>query len=195
MKTIIKSALLTLALVLVGTSFTTSEEAVGNESSTIIWTGTKVTGEHTGTLDFKTVAWKFDEAGTLISANFIVDMTSIKNTDLDKESAAKLVGHLNSADFFNTAVYPTAEFKTTSVKSIGDGEYEITGDMTIKETTESLTFNANVTNDGHMKHGTATVTIDRSKYDVRYGSGSFFDGLGDKMIYDDFVLEIDIKKH
>jgi len=154
-----------------------------------------VTGEHTGTIDFKAIAWKFDKAGTLVSANFTVDMTSIKCTDLDEKNGAKLVGHLGSADFFNTTVYPTAQFKTTGVKSMGKGAYEVTGDLTIKDITEPITFSANVSSDGHMRTGTAEVAIDRTKYDIKYGSGSFFDGLGDKMINDEFALVIEIKKH
>ena len=195
MRTIIKTGLLAIIFTVAVSSFTTPAEVVGHESSSIVWTATKVTGEHTGTLDFKTVAWKFDEGGMLISANFIVDMTSIKNTDLDEKNGAKLVGHLNSPDFFDTAVYPTAQFKTTAVKSMGEGEYEITGDMTIKDITKPLTFNANVADDGHVKHATAKVTIDRAKYDVKYGSGSFFDDLGDNLISDEFTLDIDITKH
>ncbi len=197
MKTFIKSGLFALTLGLIAVSFTSSPAVsdAGEESSSIVWTGKKVTGEHTGTIDFKTIAWKFDKAGTLVSANFTVDMTSIKCTDLDEKNGAKLVGHLGSADFFNTTVYPTAQFKTTGVKSMGKGAYEVTGDLTIKDITEPVTFSANVSSDGHMRAGTAEVAIDRTKYDIKYGSGSFFDGLGDKMINDEFVLTIDIKKH
>lgn len=195
MRTILKSGIFTLVLALVAVSFTTSTEDIGHESSTINWTGTKVTGTHTGTIDFKTAAWKFDAEGALVSANFIVDMTSIKCTDLDEKNGKKLIGHLSSPDFFNTVAFPTAQFKTTAIKSLGKGDYEITGDMSIKDITMPLTFNANISTDGHVKNGTATIAIDRTKYDIKYGSGSFFDGLGDKMISDEFVLEVDIKKH
>lgn len=176
-------------------SFTADEPALGKETSSIVWTGKKVTGEHTGTIDFKHVAWKFDGNGALISANFSVDMTTIVNTDLGGEYKGKLEGHLASEDFFNTAKFPTADFVTTSVKPLGKGAYEISGDLTIKGIKESLTFEAMVKDDGHMKHATATVSIDRTKYGVKYGSGKFFDNLGDKMIDDEFILQIDIKKH
>lgn len=178
-------------------AFTTSpaDSTPGHESASITWTGTKVTGSHTGQVDFQKHNWKFDDAGTLVSASFFVDMTTITCTDLDEKTGAKLVGHLNSQDFFNTAEYPTASFKSTSVKSLGKGEYAITGDMTIKNITEEMTINATISNDGHLTTATSKVEIDRTKFDIKYGSGSFFDDLGDNMIHDQFVLDIEIKKH
>jgi polyisoprenoid-binding protein YceI len=122
-------------------------------------------------------------------------MTTIAVTDLEGEMKGKLEGHLASKDFFNIAEFPKASFKTSKVKSLGKGMYEVTGDLTIKSITNPITFNAQVENDGHMKHATASVIVDRSKFDIRYGSESFFDGLGDKMIYDEFTLDIDIWKH
>ena len=41
-------------------------------------------------------------------------------------------------------------------------------------------------------NATATMTIDRSEFNIRYGSGSFFENLGDKTIYDEFDLEVNL---
>ena len=194
MKTTISTLALAAVVGLFSMSFTSANEE-GKESATIKWNGKKVTGEHSGTVNFDRFDWKFDANGALVSANFFVDMTSIAVTDLEGEMKGKLEGHLKSADFFNIKEFPTANFVTTAVKSMGKGAYEITGDLTIKGITKPLTFTAQIENDGHMKHATASVVIDRSEYDVRYGSGSFFDGLGDNLIYDDFTLDIDIWKH
>jgi polyisoprenoid-binding protein YceI len=194
MKTNILSIMMVLLVGLSSFSFTSLLEE-GKESATIQWVGKKVTGEHSGTVDFKDLNWKFDANGALVAANFTVDMTSIAVTDLEGDMKGKLEGHLSSADFFNVEEHPTASFTTTEVKSLGKGAYEITGDLVIKGISEPITFNAQVDNDGHMKHATANVEVDRAKYDIRYGSGSFFEGLGDKMIYDEFTLRIDIKKH
>ncbi|NNC82310.1 MAG: YceI family protein [Flavobacteriales bacterium] len=194
----IKSITLIMACVigLSTMSFTTNGASTeGKESATIIWKAEKVTGKHQGTVNFKNINWNFDSNGTLESADFTVDMTSIAVTDLEGDMKGKLQGHLSSEDFFHVEEHPEAHFKTTAVKSLGKGAYDITGDLTIKGITKPLSFQAQVENDGHMKHATATVVIDRSEYDVRYGSNSFFKGLGDKAIYDDFTLEVDIKKH
>lgn len=195
MKMKLTSIALAITLGIANISAVMPSEMEGKESATITWTAKKVTGEHTGTVQFQKFDWKFDEKGSLVSANFFVDMTTIQVTDLEGEMKGKLEGHLSSPDFFNVKEFPTATFETTEVKSLGKGAYEITGDLTIKGITQPLSFNAEINNDGHMKHASANVVIDRAKFDVRYGSGSFFEGLGDKMIYDEFTLNINIDKH
>lgn len=172
-----------------------SAETVNDDSqSSIKWVGKKVTGQHEGTIDFKSVEINYDSDGDLVGMSFVVDMNSIKCTDLDGEYGDKLVGHLKSEDFFGVSKYSEASFIATKVVNQKDGNYMITGDIKIKEKTESITFEADLKKDGMMVTGNANVILDRSKFDVRYGSGSFFDGLGDNMIYDDFELEISIKE-
>ena len=120
-------------------------------------------------------------------------MTTINCEDLQGEWADKLVSHLKSDDFFGVATYPTAKFVITSVVSRGKpGEYKIVGDLTIKETTKEIKFNALLNEVDGKNVATADITIDRSEFDVRYGSGSFFDNLGDKTIYDEFELSINL---
>jgi polyisoprenoid-binding protein YceI len=127
------------------------------------------------------------------SAEFTVDMTTIKNTDLEGEWAGKLEGHLNSDDFFGTATYPTAKFVSTSVRSLdAAGNYEVTGNLTVKKDTHPVTVKMNAVEKTGVVAATGKITIDRSKYDVRYGSTSFFEGLGDKAIYNDFDLEFSL---
>ena len=118
-------------------------------------------------------------------------MNSIACTDLSGEYAGKLVGHLKSDDFFGVANYPTAKFVITKVVSRGTpGAYKVQGDLTIKGITQSIKFNADLKEDGTKTVAEAKITVDRSDYNIRYGSGSFFENLGDKTIYDDFDLEI-----
>jgi len=125
----------------------------------------------------------------LLPPYFEIDMTSIASTDLQGEYADKLVGHLKSDDFFGVATYPTAKFAITKVVSRGKvGDYKVTGNLTIKETTKEIRFNVNVDNSTSVPVATADITIDRSDFNVKYGSGSFFDNLGDKTIYDEFDL-------
>ena len=127
------------------------------------------------------------EGDQLVGGEFVVDMTSISNEDLSGDNRAKLEGHLKSDDFFGVENYPTAKLVITNVVK-NENTYKVTGDLTIKETTEPITFDLEEAGDNF----TTTLTIDRSKYNVRYGSGSFFDNLGDKTIYDDFTLDINL---
>lgn len=188
MKSIKFFTLLTL-FAFVGFSFTAIINiAVDTTASQVTWKGYKVTGEHTGTIAIKSGNFTYD-GDALTGGNFEIDMSTITSTDLEGKSAKKLVGHLKSDDFFGVATYPTAKFEVTKVVSRGKaGDYKITGNLTIKETTKEIRFNATVDNSTGVPVATADITIDRSAFDVKYGSGSFFDNLGDKTIYDEFDL-------
>ncbi|MEP0305210.1 MAG: YceI family protein, partial [Maribacter dokdonensis] len=100
----------------------------------------------------------------------------------------KLEGHLKSADFFGVESNPTSKLVFTSVKPMNDNSYTVTGDLTIKGITKPVTLVVSM----FENKASATLKIDRTKYDIKYGSGSFFDNLGDKAIYDDFDLVVDL---
>jgi polyisoprenoid-binding protein YceI len=117
-------------------------------------------------------------------------MTSIKVKDLQGETAGKLEGHLKSDDFFSAATFPTATLIILEAKDKGKGNYEIKANLTIKGITQPVTFPAAVTQDGSRFKATAQISIDRSLYEVKYGSGKFCDNLGDKTIYDNFDLTV-----
>ncbi|MBK8349215.1 MAG: YceI family protein [Saprospiraceae bacterium] len=158
-------------------------------SSNVVWKGFKVTGSHEGNIKFKSGSLTFN-GDVLTGGDLVVDMNSMDCTDLTGGGKGKLEGHLKSDDFFGTAAHPTASIKFTKVVSRGlTGEYKITANITIKKTTKEIKFNATV-KDGA---GTAAIKIDRTDFDVKYGSGSFFDSLGDKTIYDEFDLNVAIK--
>ena len=183
---------------IVGFSFTVvpAEIAVFNVNTTdsnVQWKGYKVTGEHAGTVNLKSGDLTFDDAGNLVGGSIVMDMTSIKVTDLEGEWAQKLEGHLKSADFFGIEKHPTATLQITRVVPKGTpGDYKVTGNLTIKETTKEIRFYTHIDSEGEMLKATADIKIDRTDFDVRYGSGSFFDGLGDKTIYDEFDLTANI---
>lgn len=183
-------AVLALALFSLAFNAPVEKVAVDTEKSLIVWKGYKVTGSHTGTIRVKSGSLDMQD-GMLKGGSFSIDMNSIACTDLTGGGADKLVGHLKSDDFFGVQKYPTATFTITSVVSRGTpGDYKIIGNMKIKETTKSIRFNANIKEEGGVKVATADIVLDRSEYDVRFGSGSFFDSLGDKTIYDEFDLQI-----
>jgi len=186
MKTIKNTLVIALALTLV--SFTTSliKKDVKVTDSTITWTGHKLTGKHEGTINLKEGTLTFD-AKKLIAANFIIDMTSINTTDLKGEGKTNLDGHLKSDDFFNVKEFPTATFKTTEISlKEKSGSYDVTGDMTIKGITNPVTFTMHVTEHS----ATAKLKVNRAKHKVKYGSSSFYDNLKDKVISDEFDLDI-----
>lgn len=123
--------------------------------------------------------------------SFEIDMQSIKNTDIENEEYnQKLVGHLKSDDFFGVEKYPKASFVIKEVDQKNASKYHVKGDITIKGTTKSIEFPVEISMMDDKAVASASITIDRSEFDIRYGSGSFFDGLGDKMIYDDFTLDV-----
>lgn len=164
------------------------EKQVNTEASKVVWKGYKVTGSHEGTIKVKEGALQFD-GDVLVGGSFVMDMTTIGSTDLQGDYKGKLDGHLKSDDFFGVEKFPTASLIFTNVKSTGKNSYEVTGDITIKGTTESIAFDLSV----YGSKANASIKIDRSKFDVRYGSTSFFDGLKDKAIYDEFDIVADLE--
>ncbi len=167
-----------------------STMSVNSEESKVVWLGKKVTGEHSGEIKMAFGDLQFD-GDALTGGSFEIDMNTISNSDIENEEyKQKLVGHLKSDDFFGVKEYPKASFVITDVEHKKAGKYLVKGDITIKGITKSIEFPAQVTMLDSKATATASLTIDRSEFNVKYGSGSFFDGLGDKMIYDDFTLDI-----
>lgn len=158
------------------------------EDSKIAWTGKKVGGSHTG--EIQLLSGYLEKSGdAFVSGKFVADMTSISNYDIeDEDSKAQLVGHLKSDDFFGVDEYPTATLEIKNGEKIESGKYKFTGNMTIKGQTNPVSFEAEV--DGKTFAG--KLVVDRSKYNVRYGSDSFFDNLGDNLIFDDFELDFKV---
>ncbi|MBU1371162.1 MAG: YceI family protein [Bacteroidetes bacterium] len=160
--------------------------------SKIEWIGRKVTGQHAGELKLATGTLS-SSGKTLTGGSFVIDMTSISNTDLDAGSAQKLLGHLKSEDFFSTEKNPTANFNITNIKSVGADKVTITGNLTIKGITNEVAFPATVRQKGNILVAVANgVKIDRTKFDIKYGSKSFIDGIGDKAIDNEFELNINL---
>ena len=164
--------------------------SVDVQASTVTWKGYKVTGKHHGSVQLKDGS-VIMEGGQLMGGEFVMDMTSITVEDLSGDMKNKLEGHLKSDDFFGVATHETATLKINDVKAT-DGGYLVTADLTIKGITNPIEFNATTKSDSGKVYATADIKIDRSKFNVRYGSNSFFDNLGDKAIYDDFDLIVNL---
>jgi len=181
-------SILAAVLLFVSGTLVAQNKAVDVSGSKMTWIGKKVTGEHTGHIHFKSGVLQFS-GSDLSGGEFTVDMTSITCTDLpDEEYNMKLVGHLKSDDFFGVNNFKESTLKLTSVKKAGN-KYDVTGDLTIKGKTNPVAFQVDPS--GNSFSG--TIVVDRTLYDLRYGSGKFFDNLGDKMIYDEFELAFEVK--
>lgn len=164
---------------------------VNTTQSTIGWTGKKVTGKHNGTINIKEGSVDISD-GVLTGGSFVIDMTSIAVSDLTGNGKGKLEGHLKSDDFFGVESFPTASLVITEAIAKGNHNYDIKGNLTIKGITNPVQFNAIVKPEGKLIKATADITVDRTLYNVRYGSGKFFDDLGDSTISDEFVLTVNL---
>lgn len=187
MKTTLKTALI-LAVVIGSTAFTTpTSEKKEIKESTITWKGKKILGSHTGTINLKSGYIELD-GDSLIGGEFVVDMTTIVCEDLEGDMKGKLEGHLKSDDFFGVANHPTATLTIKNATKSGN-TYNVTGNLTIKGVTEPITFDLEMGESGAR----TSVKIDRTKYGIRYGSGDFFDSLGDNTISNKFELDVLLK--
>lgn len=163
---------------------------VNTINSTVKWKGLKVASYHEGNIKLSSGKLILDH-GKLVGGEFEIDMTTIVNTDIeDKESRQKLEGHLKNEDFFNVNAYKTASLMITAVKLIEESSYELQADLTIKGITHEIKFNADVKIKGTAFLAVAKIKIDRTKWDIKYNSGSFFDGLGDYLILDEIEFDV-----
>lgn len=170
------------------TGITKEKKEIKIENSKVVWKGYKVAGSHEGTIDLQAGSLTFIE-NKLVGGEFTINMTSIVSTDLEGEYKGKIEGHLKSDDFFGVVKNPTATLVFSKVKSTSEFSYEVTGDLTIKGITNKITFDLSVNGNKAI----ANLKIDRSKFNIKYGSTSFFDNLKDKAISDEFDLVVDLE--
>ncbi|EAQ42258.1 YceI family protein [Polaribacter sp. MED152] len=164
-------------------------------TSMITWKGYKPTGSHNGTVAMQDADLLIED-GSLKAGEFTIDMNTIKVEDIpaDNEGNAKLRGHLTSADFFDVATYPTSKFVITNVEKKEGNKVHVTGNLTIKDVTKSVTIPAMMsTANGVTTLESETFMIDRAEFNVKYGSKSFFDDLKDKFINDDMEMSFVVK--
>ncbi len=173
---------------------------VQNDQSTIKWMGSnKFTPKrHEGTINLTDGSFTIT-TNQISGGSFTADMNSIHSAgDEYTDGLAKvgnLIGHLKSAEFFEVEKYPTSSFTITSVKPLeGNPEYthEVTGNMTIKGITKSITFPAKVEITGGDLKASSVFTIDRSQWEVKYASETFFPNLGDKLIRNEVELTLNL---
>lgn len=181
--------LLSMVLLVLSYSAFSKEYKINSTSSTLEWEAKKVTGQHHGTIAFAEGALSVEHK-KITGGKVTVDMNTIVDTDLtDAGYNQKLIGHLKSDDFFGVAKFPQAFLEVKNVAFKSENLYHFTADLTIKGITSPVEFDAEVKDDSGQISATGTMVVNRTKYGIKYGSGSFFQGLGDKVIYDDFTLK------
>lgn len=168
-------------------TLTAQNKNVDVDKSSIIWKGYKFTGSHTGTITLKegTLVFKNDK---LSGGEFVADMTTLTNTDLQGGMKGKLEGHLKSDDFFSVENNPTSKLVFTIDEAKGKNAYTANGKLTIKGITKPISFDISV----YGSKASVSLKVDRTDYDIKYKSGTFIENLGDKVIYDDFDLVVDL---
>ena len=186
--------ILTLLFTFAFTAFTMIPEVatVNTSESSITWTAKKVTGQHHGKVPITSATLDYQN-GKILGGSFEMDMTSLTVEDItDPGMNKKLTDHLKSDDFFSVANHGKSTFTITNAKTSNGKDYQLTGDLTIKNITKPVTFPATVAVNGGIITATGKLTFDRTDYDIKFRSGSYFENLADKMIYDDVELDVKI---
>ena len=170
---------------------------VNLENSKINWTGRKVTGEHTGTLNLAE-GWVIMQEDSIIGGKFIFDMTSIQNTDIESlEWKEKLEKHLIAEDFFFVNSFPHANLEIKNHRQTVDESSEVNNqiiaNLTIRGITHEITFPLEISQSKFIFYAEGTIDIDRTLFNINYKSGTLFENLGDRMIYDDFTVNFSVQ--
>jgi polyisoprenoid-binding protein YceI len=179
--------LFTVVATLLSFTFKDKGFKIDNEKSKITWVGKKVTGQHNGTINLAEGTFT-SSANKITSGAFTIDMTSIK----DAEANARLETHLKSDDFFSTEKFPKATFITSAIESKGGDLYHVKGNLTIKGITNEIEFPATIQTSNDQVNARAKILVDRTKFDIKFRSGNFFENLGDKAIEDNFELNVEL---
>jgi polyisoprenoid-binding protein YceI len=165
-----------------------SETYIVNSSESVLnWRGSKLTGDdHIGSLSIANGELNVDN-GVIQSGSFVIDMNSIEVMDegMEESQKAKLRGKLMNEEFFLVDSFPTAVFEVS-----GSTQDSLTGNLTIKGITNSITIPYFFQADEGIATATSSFSINRALWDIKYRSSTFFDGLGDKVISDAIEFEV-----
>lgn len=169
------------------------EYTVDTAESKIMWEGSKPNKTHHGTIMLSSGVFHLNE-GKVEAGNFVIDMNTITDEDLEGDDKASLEAHLKGTaegkegDFFNVKEYPTGKFEMTGIDN-----NVVKGNLTIKDKTNAIEFPATVTMEGDkMMLKSETFKLDRTKWDVNFGSKSVFPNIGDKFIDDDMTITLSL---
>jgi polyisoprenoid-binding protein YceI len=186
--------LITTIILVLGSVFTLTDSSapatVNKTESQVIWKASKVTGSHWGYVPIADAQLDYSN-GKITGGSFIMDMVNLTVEDLtDEKSKGNLTNHLKSDDFFSVEKFNKSTFKITDVKTSNGTDYTISGNLTIKGISNPVSFPATVSVAGNQLTATGKITFDRTKFDIKYRSGSYFENLADQLIYDEVSLDV-----
>ena len=169
------------------------EYKVNQNTSLLTWIGKKVSSGHNGTIMLKDGYLNVRPDGS-IDGKFNIDMNSISVSDLQGRGKASLERHLKNEDFFSVDDFPFSYIEFRSNKShIINNQVDLMASLTIKNITHPLKFTAKIIEVSPKLKINADLVFDRSIYDVKYGSGKFFENLGDRLILDEIPIGVDLE--
>ena len=187
MKNHFKNLIIITILLSSAYSIYAQDKSLNLETSNIRWYGEEITGkQHYGDLKFSSGNIQINNE-VVTNGSFIVNMNSLSVEDLSGGGKKRLEGHLRSTAFFGVSDHPQASLSISSMVEIEGNSQILDGQLTIKGVTHPINFSLTLTPENNAS---AILVFDRSKYDVRFRSGSFFDELGDKLILDEIKLEV-----
>ena len=164
-----------------------TELAVNPAESNVEWTGKKVTGQHNGTVDITSGTLLVD-GDQLVGGRFVIDLNTITNLDMEGEYKEKLEGHLKSGDFFDVANHPEATFEITGVTASSEaGVFVVSGNLTIRDVTKNITF------DAHVAELSATSANVKADFNIaREDWGVNYAGQADDLISKEINFKINL---
>ena len=165
---------------------------VNVEKSVVKWEGGSVATTHNGTIFLQSGSLDV-EKGSLIGGRFVIDMNTIINLDVPQAYRGKLENHLKSDDFFGSVTFPTSQLVIQKATAQGNDQYLILADLTIRGISKPIEFPAKFEDNGTGYLASATFTFDRAAYEVTHRSGSFFQGLGDKLVFDEITIMVSLE--
>ena len=168
------------------------EYQIDKTKSVVRWIGRTPVKFHDGTIDIQEGNFSVDDNG-ILNGNIIIDMESINCTDLSGGGKKSLEEHLMNDDFFSVNKFKTSKINISSEMKPNNGLMDFKGSLEIKNISNPISFKSSINKTPEGKYtASSKLTFDRSMYNVKYKSKSFFDDLGDKFINDDIEIELEI---
>ena len=168
------------------------EYQIDKTKSVVRWIGRTPVKFHDGTIDIQEGNFSVDDNG-ILNGNIIIDMESINCTDLSGGGKKSLEEHLMNDDFFSVNKFKTSKINISSEMKPNNGLIDFKGNLEIKNISNPISFKSSINKTPEGKYtASSKLTFDRSMYNVKYKSKSFFDDLGDKFINDDIEIELEI---
>lgn len=174
-----KQLLFILTLFFHFSAYSQGKAELSLKESTIFWRGTHAIGNsgHEGTLRFSSGMLTQSADGKITGGSFVIDMSSIKNTDEEDERGRKNIEeHLKSNDFFDVKKFPTATFTIVKIApTMLPNKYAVTGDLLMKGISNRIVFTALINQNKEAISVKADHTLIRTLWGITYKSQGTFD--------------------